>query len=95
MRIDSNSLLNANLEPARPTKCSSANAHGAASAGQGSDSASLSIDQVRVQALEAEVARYPEVRRDKVEALQQSIADGNFRIDAPKIADALMSELFR
>jgi flagellar biosynthesis anti-sigma factor FlgM len=95
MRIDSNSLLNANLEPARPNKNASANLHGTGSSAQGSDSASLSVDNARVQALEAEVSRYPDVRKDRVEALQQSIASGNFRVDAPKIADTLMTELFR
>lgn len=57
------------------------------------DQTQLSFGQAQVQSLEASVLAAPEVRQEKVAALQQSIAAGNYAIDPVQVADAMTSEL--
>lgn len=56
------------------------------------DQTQLSFGQARVQSLEASVHAAPEVRQERVAALQQSIATGNYAIDPAKVADAMTAE---
>jgi flagellar biosynthesis anti-sigma factor FlgM len=57
------------------------------------DQAQLSVDQGRVNQLQAEVARLPDVRQDRVEALQRAVQDGSFQVSNEQIADKLFAEL--
>jgi flagellar biosynthesis anti-sigma factor FlgM len=56
------------------------------------DQTQLSFSQAQVQSLETSVLAAPEVRQDKVAALQQSIAMGTYAIDPVNVADAITSE---
>jgi anti-sigma28 factor (negative regulator of flagellin synthesis) len=47
----------------------------------------------RVQALEAGVRGLPEVRQDKVAALQRATRDGTYNASAGQIAEAIFREL--
>ncbi|HYH00176.1 MAG TPA: flagellar biosynthesis anti-sigma factor FlgM [Terriglobales bacterium] len=57
-----------------------------------SDEARISLDQARVRSLEAEIGRLPEVRKEKVEALRQAMAQGAYRVDAEQIAEAMSAD---
>jgi flagellar biosynthesis anti-sigma factor FlgM len=57
------------------------------------DQTSFSFDQVRVQALAAQVLAQPEVRDAKVQALQQAISQGHYLVSSGQIADALAQDL--
>jgi flagellar biosynthesis anti-sigma factor FlgM len=54
----------------------------------GEDTATLSGDSVT--ALAARALTAGEIRQDKVEALRQAIQNGDYRIEPPKIAEAMI-----
>jgi negative regulator of flagellin synthesis FlgM len=54
------------------------------------DKASLSVDSLSVSALEAQAMNAPEIRQDKVEALRQSIQNGEYKVEPEKIARAIL-----
>lgn len=93
MRID----LNANVgqaEDAGPAgKAGVRVLAGAGSAGQEGDSAQLSTDAVKLQALSASVLQLPEIRQDKVAALAEQVQKGNYRVAAQQTAEALLMAL--
>ncbi len=66
---------------------------GGASVTAGSDQARLSFDQVRVQALQAQVLAQPEIRQAKVRVLQQAIGKGEYSVSASHVAAALMGDV--
>jgi len=59
----------------------------------GVDRARFSFDPVKVQSLAAQVLASPEVRQEKVVALQQTIANGDYSVDSNQVADAMAAEL--
>jgi len=92
MRIDSNPNVRAATEQAAST--SSRPAGNCSGAGVlASDRAELSPDQARVQSLSAQVNALPEIRKEKVSALQNSIKQGNYDVSAEQTADAMISEM--
>ena len=82
----SQSSAAADIASAGTDNAATTNASGAA------DQTQLSFSQARVQSLEASVLAEPEVRQEKVMALQQSIATGNYAVDPGKVADAITAE---
>ena len=103
MRVD---FTNLGLEP--PDKSKTGRAGRSGSAGETTsvstdntsattsspaDQTQLSFSQACVHSLEASVLAAPEVRQEKVAALQQSIATGDYAVDSVKVADAITSEL--
>jgi negative regulator of flagellin synthesis FlgM len=54
------------------------------------DKASLSVDSLSVSALEAQAMNAPEIRQDKIEALRQSIQNGEYKVEPEKIARAIL-----
>ncbi|HEV2398264.1 MAG TPA: flagellar biosynthesis anti-sigma factor FlgM [Candidatus Sulfotelmatobacter sp.] len=65
----------------------------ASSAKIGQDEAAFSAEHVQVQALAAEAAQLPEIRKEKVEALREAITSGRYRADPEDVAGALMSDI--
>ena len=66
-------------------------------AGEGTSSLSedrvtLSSSASDVQRLTTKLNEVPEVRADKVKALQQKVRSGTYTVDQEKLADALVSE---
>ncbi len=86
-------------QPAEPGKSRAQNneAGGLASAGAlvrtGEDQAQLSGAHTQVEALAAQAAQLPEVRQERVESLRQAVGSGQYRVDAGKVAGALMNSL--
>jgi len=62
-------------------------------ASAGLDSTRFSFDQARVAALETQALAAPEVRQEKVAALQQAVDNGNYTVDPSKVADAIAADL--
>jgi len=93
MRIDPN----AGLTPAASGAASSANprsaAAGSSSATPAADQAELSYDQARVNALTAQVNALPEIRREKVAALQSAVKQGTYQVSPEQTAEAIVAEL--
>ena len=58
----------------------------------GEDTVRLSSTHGEVQTLAAGLNNVPEVRVDRVNALQKQVRDGQFQPDSGKIADAIAAE---
>jgi negative regulator of flagellin synthesis FlgM len=80
-------------EVGRPAKGVPSTPAGDAATGPGADAARVSPDRVHVRALEAELKAAPEIRKDKVEALQRRIREGQFRVEPEQVAQAMLSEM--
>ena len=92
MRIDLNNIsLNAVERDDKTRKASSK----APSTPNVEDKASLSVDALSISSLEAKVLTAPEVRQDKVEALRQSIQNGDYKVEPEKIAQAILEQNHR
>ena len=57
------------------------------------DETRLSVEGKKTQSLQSELAKLPEVRRDRIEALQRAVQDGSYQVSDEQIADAMISEL--
>jgi negative regulator of flagellin synthesis FlgM len=56
------------------------------------DRTSFTSDQASVSALVSTAMQSPEIRQDKVAALQQAIGSGQYELDPAKIADSMIDE---
>jgi negative regulator of flagellin synthesis FlgM len=54
------------------------------------DKASLSSDALSISAFQAKALATPEIRQDKVEALRQSIQNGDYKVEPDKVAQAIL-----
>lgn len=95
MRIDLNAIIPEGPDPGQSAKSGSRVASSASSSEglAGADTARLSKDQGRVQALASQVSQLPEIRQDKVAALQRAIEEGNYRVTPGQAAEALISAI--
>ena len=95
MRIDLNAITPEAPDPGQATKSGpQAGSGSAGTAGPaGADTAKLSQDAARVQDLAAQVNQFPEVRQDKVAALQRAINQGSYGVTAAQSAEALLSAI--
>jgi len=59
----------------------------------GADSTRFAFDQARVASLETQAMAAPEVRQEKVAALQQAVENGDYTVDPSKVADAIAAEI--
>jgi len=51
------------------------------------------VDGEKVQQLKSGLAAVPDVRQDRVAALQQAITSGSYNVSGPQIAQAMSSDL--
>jgi flagellar biosynthesis anti-sigma factor FlgM len=61
-------------------------------AANGEDTVSLSGTHSDVQRLTSAVSQVPEVRAERIAALQGKVRSGNFQPDSQKVADAVIAE---
>lgn len=95
MRIDLNAIIPEAPDPGQSAKPGS-RAASSSSTGDvlaGGDTAKLSQDQGRVQELASRVNQLPEIRQDKVAALQRAIGQGEYRVTPGQAAEALLSAI--
>ena len=93
MRIDATNPLPGSQEPDLPGSSSLTSKPG--KAGEtvlGSDTASLSSAGDKVASLKAELQHTPEVRRDRVQALQKAVQQGSYQVTDQQIANAILSD---
>lgn len=94
MKIESFLPLPESHKPALggATNASSANSRTGKS-GLKQDEATLSVDRDTVQLLESKLSHLPDVRQERVEALQRVISEGRYNVSSEQIAGAVFSEL--
>jgi len=56
------------------------------------DKVTLSTDTSSVAALTTQALNSPEIRQDRVDALRQAIASGDYKVDPGAIAQAMIGE---
>ena len=103
MKIDPNFLdatnaasQNVGNTPARPSSLSpdpSKSSELGSSTFEGGDTVQLSGTLSEVQQLKAQLSQVPDVRANRVAALQQQIQQGTYRPSSGAIADAMMANL--
>jgi flagellar biosynthesis anti-sigma factor FlgM len=62
------------------------------SSGSGEDTVKLSSTHAEVSALASDLAKVPEVRVHRVQALQQRVKSGTFKPDSQRVADAIIAD---
>ena len=87
MRIDLNNISLQGLERDDKTRKAGSKAPSAPSV---EDKTSLSADTLSISSLEAQAMAAPQIRQDKVEALRQSIQNGDYKVEPDKIAQAIL-----
>ena len=90
MRIDLNSILLNATERDDKTRNAGSKAPSATSAPSVEDKTSLSVDTLSISSLEAQAMTTPQIRQDKVEALRQSVQNGDYKVEPDKIARAIL-----
>jgi flagellar biosynthesis anti-sigma factor FlgM len=95
MRIDLNATIPEAPDPGQSSKSGSQVAAGSGSASglRGDDTAKISQDTGRVQQLASQVNQLPEIRQDKVAALQRAIQQGSYQVTPGQTAGALLSAM--
>jgi flagellar biosynthesis anti-sigma factor FlgM len=89
MRIDLHNILMNGVEREGETR----KARGKAANGPNvEDKTSLSSDTLNVSSLTTQAMASPGVRQDRVEALRQSVQNGEYNLDANKIAQAILQQ---
>lgn len=89
MRIDLNNLLLNSVEREDKTRKSASKASSAPSV---EDKASLSVDTLSVSSLQAQAMAAPPVRQDRVDALRHAIQNGEYKVEADKVAQAILEQ---
>src|ERR1700691_5942142 len=56
------------------------------------DNVTLSTDTSSIAALTTKAMTSPEIRQDKVDALRQAIANGDYKVDPGQIAKAMIAD---
>lgn len=96
MKVDLNGADGSNLSEIRSPKTGQGMAPAASATDLGQpaveDRTTLTTDAATVQALTAKAMTSSEVRDDKVQALQQAIANGEYKIDPEKIAEGMIRD---
>ncbi len=95
MKIDSNLLFPDNRPVNGVGNSGTSNSSKAGSASSSSDEVRLSVNQSAIQALQAQLQNQPDIRSQRVAALQQAIRDGSYQVSNEQIADAMFTELLQ
>jgi flagellar biosynthesis anti-sigma factor FlgM len=94
MRIDAALPLSENQQPSKVTRSGSTGQQSnSAAVGSSQDQAQLSANGAVVQQLKANLSQVSEVRQDRVDALRQAVASGNYQVSDQQLADAIGSDL--
>jgi flagellar biosynthesis anti-sigma factor FlgM len=89
MKIDVNSLVANQLSVDRgPKQVSNGSVAGAQNSTE--DRTTLRTGNLSVQSLTSQALNTPEIRQDKVDALQQSVSSGQYQVSAKAIASAII-----
>jgi flagellar biosynthesis anti-sigma factor FlgM len=86
MRIDLNHISLPDLAGDEKTRKAGPKSVGASI----EDTTSLSADSRSISSLQARALATPELRQDKIEALRQSIQNGDYKLEPDQIAQAIL-----
>ena len=89
MRIDLNNILMNGIEREGETRKARGKSPNAPNV---EDKTSLSSDTLSVSSLTTQAMESPSVRQDRVEALRQQVQNGEYNLDANKIAQAILQQ---
>jgi negative regulator of flagellin synthesis FlgM len=89
MRIDLNHISLQELARDEKTRKAGAKSPSAPSI---EDKTSLSADTQSIASLQAQAMATPAIRQDKVEALRQSIQNGDYKLEPDQIAQAILNQ---
>ena len=89
MRIDLNNILMNGIEREGETRKARGKSPNAPNV---EDKTSLSLDTLSVSSLTTQAMESPSVRQDRVEALRQQVQNGEYNLDANKIAQAILQQ---
>ena len=78
--------------PTKATQSKASSSTTGADAAAGQDTFSLSSTHGEIQTLTASLAKVPEVRTQRVVALQQRVNAGAYQPDSQKVADAIIAD---
>lgn len=93
MRIDGNNPVFGTQQTDAPdSPASTPKSRRATQTALGSDTATLSSTGAKVASLQAELQNTPEVRHDRVEALQKAVQDGSYQPTDQQIASAILAD---
>jgi flagellar biosynthesis anti-sigma factor FlgM len=89
MRIDLNNISLPGLDRDDKTRKAGSKP---SSAPNVEDTTSLSVGTLSISSLTSQAMTSPEIRQDKVEALRQSIQNGDYKVEADKVAHAILNQ---
>jgi negative regulator of flagellin synthesis FlgM len=89
MRIDLNNILMNGVEREGETRKARGKSPSAPTV---VDKTSLSSDTLSVSSLTTQAMEAPSVRQNRVEALRQQVQNGEYNLDANKIAQAILQQ---
>jgi flagellar biosynthesis anti-sigma factor FlgM len=99
MKIDPRIQLPSDAQPGRVRNTSKGGPQSHAAAGasgvsstSGEDTVKLSSTHGEAQALAASLSKVPEVRTERVQALQQRVQSGHYHADSGKVAEAIIKD---
>jgi len=92
MKVELNSVTLGSIGTLQNNKPEATSAGANAIEGPDQDKTTLSTASTSVGALTSAALASPEVRQDKVAALRSAIQNGEYRIEADKIAEAMIRE---
>jgi flagellar biosynthesis anti-sigma factor FlgM len=94
MKVDLNGLAGSTLDgiksPQRTASQAVATSATSADPAIGEDAATLSVGSASVNSLVAKALDAPAIRADKVQALRQAVQNGEYKLDAVQIAEAMI-----
>jgi flagellar biosynthesis anti-sigma factor FlgM len=94
MKIDGSLAFPEQVGPQRVgTTGASPSQNQAEKVGLSPDEVQFSVDGEKIQQLKADLDGLPDLRQDRVAALQQSIQEGSYNVSDQQIAQAMSSEL--
>jgi flagellar biosynthesis anti-sigma factor FlgM len=94
MKIDMPLTFPQQVEPQRTgTTGASPSQNQAGTEGISPDLAQFSVDGGKIQQLNGNLAAVPDVRQDRVAALQQAISSGSYNVSGQQIAQAMSADL--
>lgn len=94
MRINPNVPSSNSAQSQKVSDAKSTGANRAADQSSVGAGGQLASDSAQLSSLATQLGKFPPVRQSKVQALQQQFQTGNYSVDANKVAQAMLTDVF-
>lgn len=94
MRIDPNVPISNSTQTQRVSDAKSAGTNQASDQAGVGTGGQLAADSAHISNLATQLGKFPPVRQNTVQALQQQFQTGNYSVDANKVAQAMLADVF-